>query len=133
LLAAVIDEHDFDLHRGSATGLVSDALDQVRTLQPAIVCVVALPPGGGAQARLLCLRLRARHPGLVVVVGRWGWQGDVTRLRNQLQVAGANEVGLSLDETCRQLASLRSQGVAVTSIVPGNAPAGSARLAAQAP
>ena len=112
MLAGVVDEQAFDLRLGSATSLVSDAIGQVGALEPAIVCVAALPPGGGAQARLLCLRLRARYPELVIIVGRWGWQGDVERLRSQLQSAGANEIGLSLAETCRQLASLRSQGLA---------------------
>ena len=116
MLAAVLDGRAFDLQFGSATGLVSDALGQVEALKPAIVCVAALPPGGGAQARLLCLRLRARYPELIVVVGRWGWQGDADRVRSQLQAAGATEIGLSLSETCQQLTALRSQGLADTGI-----------------
>jgi hypothetical protein len=112
MLAAVLDERAFDLRIGTATGLVADALEQVKEVEPAIVCVVALPPGGGAQARLLCLRLRARHPDLTLVVGRWGLHGDVAQFRTQLKSAGAGDIGFSLGETCRQLASLRSQGIA---------------------
>jgi len=117
MLAAALEERGFgedrvELHLSPPTALVSEVLARVDELSPAIACIAALPPGGGAQAKLLCLRLRARYPDMKIVVGRWGWEGDTDRIRAQLLDAGASEFGTSLAETCGQLASLRSHGVA---------------------
>jgi len=117
MLAAALEERGFgadrvELHLSPPTALVSEVLARVDELSPAIACIAALPPGGGAQAKLLCLRLHARYPDMKIVVGRWGWEGDTDRIRSQLLEAGASEFGISLAETCGQLASLRSHGVA---------------------
>ena len=37
-----------------------------------MICIAAVPPGGLAQTRYLCKRLRARFPNLKIAVGRWG-------------------------------------------------------------
>jgi hypothetical protein len=108
-----LDPSRVELHVSPAIALVSEVLAQVDELAPAIACIVALPPGGGAQAKLLCLRLRTRHPDLKIVVGRWGWVGESDQVRSQLLQAGATEFGASLAETCSQIGSLRSQGIAM--------------------
>jgi predicted PurR-regulated permease PerM len=117
MLAAALEERGFgedrvELHLSPPKALVSEVLAKADELAPVIACIAALPPGGGAQAKLLCLRLHARFPDMKIVVGRWGWEGDSDRIRSQLLEAGATEFGISLAETCGQLASLRSQGVA---------------------
>jgi predicted PurR-regulated permease PerM len=112
-----------ELHLSAATALVSEVLDRVDALAPAIACIAALPPGGGAQAKLLCLRLQSRFPDMKIVVGRWGWEGESDRIRSQLLEAGATEFATTIAETCGQLASLRSQGI-------GAAADGSERAAA---
>jgi hypothetical protein len=66
---------------------------------PAVVCIGALPPGGLAHTRYLCKRLRARLPGVKIVVGRWGLKGNVEQNREQLREAGADEVATTLLET----------------------------------
>lgn len=69
MLGAAIDPNVFELNAGSGVVLVSEALSRVQEQEPDIVCIVALPAGGGAQARLLYRRLRTRRPKLPILVG----------------------------------------------------------------
>jgi predicted PurR-regulated permease PerM len=70
---------------------------------PAVVCIGSLPPGALARSRYLCKRLRSRFPGVKIIVGRWGLQGNVEQNREQLQAAGADEVVTTLRQTCDRL------------------------------
>jgi len=63
------------------------------------VVVSALAPGGLAQARFLCKRLRSSAPDVRILVGRWGGGDDVEAMRQVLVAAGADAVGTSLRET----------------------------------
>jgi predicted PurR-regulated permease PerM len=63
-----------------------------------IVVIGAVPPGGLAQARYLCKRLRASVPGVRIVVARLGAVEDIERLREALLSAGADAVGTSVAE-----------------------------------
>jgi len=69
----------------------------------AMICIGSLPPGGLAHSRYLCKRLRARFPGVKIVVGRWGLKGDVEPNREQLREAGADLVATTLADTRDQL------------------------------
>ena len=52
-----------------------------------------------APTRYLCKRLRVRFPGLKIVVGRWGFTGNIQQDRTRLLSAGADEVAMTLRET----------------------------------
>jgi predicted PurR-regulated permease PerM/CheY-like chemotaxis protein len=108
LLSEVLGRADYQVIVVKHGLLAADAISLVLEEQPTVVCVAAMPPGGSAQARLLCMRLRARFPDLKIVVGRWGYGGDAQSTREKLLTAGADFVGTSLDETGDQLASLRA-------------------------
>jgi predicted PurR-regulated permease PerM len=88
--------------------LASDVIALVSELQPTVVCIGAVAPGGSGQARLLCLRLRAKFPALKILVGRWGYLGDTSKTLEQLRAAGADELAVTLEETCTQIANLRA-------------------------
>ena len=76
-LALLMFRHLFDSTRYEVE-LMSDAVlsSEVVALigekSPAMICIAAVPPGGLAQTRYLCKRLRARFPNLKIAVGRWG-------------------------------------------------------------
>jgi hypothetical protein len=75
-----------------------------------------LSPGALAPARYLCKRLRARHPEVKILVGRWGAHpGDGQESWDVLLSAGADHVSATLLETrdhAGHLASLRPAAVA---------------------
>jgi hypothetical protein len=75
---------------------------------PAVVCVAALPPGGLAQARYLCKRLRASFPHQKIVVIRWGLSDNAGQRREELLAAGADLVAITLQEARTQVAPLVS-------------------------
>lgn len=83
--------------------LTAELVAHVTEGKSAIICIGALPPGGLTHTRYLCKRLRARHPDLKIIVGRWGLKDNVDANREQLQEAGANLMATTLLETCKQL------------------------------
>ena len=86
--------------------LTADLVGQVAEHAPALVCIGALPPGGLAHARYLCKKLRARFPGVKIIVGRWGLTDGVETNREQFQDAGADLTATTMLETQSQLNSL---------------------------
>jgi hypothetical protein len=87
----------------SSRSLAGEVTQRAGEEAPAAVILAALPPGGLAQARHLCKRLRAAYPELKVVVGRWGADEEEPRVRDALLQAGAETVTTSLGETRSQI------------------------------
>jgi len=75
---------------------------------PSVVCIAALPPGGVAQARYLCKRLRASFPAQKIVVIRWGLPDNADQRREELLAAGADLVATTLLEARAQIAPVVS-------------------------
>jgi predicted PurR-regulated permease PerM len=78
----------------------------VRSATPAAVLVAAVGPGGLTEARYLCRSLRGQHPGVQIVVGRWGRGKDSKKARALLLSAGADRVAATLREAQAHLARL---------------------------
>lgn len=76
--------------------LTSEMVDHVAEKRPALVCIVSLPPGGLAQTRYLCKRLRVRFPDTRILVGRLGTQAG--NHRDALLAAGADKVATTMIE-----------------------------------
>ena len=83
----------------SAEALTAAGFSLVEQHRAELVCIAALPPGGTARIRYLCKRLRARSPACKIVVGRWGFRGDRDEHRAPLLAAGADQVGMTLQES----------------------------------
>lgn len=88
-----------DLPTGGMRGSVED-------VTPAAVLVAAVGPGGLTEARYLCRRLRDQHPGVKIVVGRWGRGKNPEKTRTLLLSAGADRVTATLREAQAHLARL---------------------------
>jgi hypothetical protein len=79
--------------------LTAEVLSLVEQQRVGLICIAALPPGALAPTCYLCKRLRVRFPELKIVVGRWGFTGNIHEDRTRLLSAGADEVAMSLRET----------------------------------
>jgi DNA-binding NarL/FixJ family response regulator len=90
--------------------LTSEVVDQVAEKVPALICIVSLPPGGLAQTRYLCKRLRVRFPDARVLVVRLGTQ--TANHRDSLLDAGADKVATTIVELRDQVSQI-SQIVSV--------------------
>src|SRR5262249_11572138 len=89
-----------------STVLTAEVLARVERERPPLLCIAALPPGGLAQARYLCKRLRAQFPELKILIGRWGQRENVEAMKETLRAAGADFVGTSLLESRGQVLPL---------------------------
>jgi hypothetical protein len=83
--------------------LTSEVMALVAREQVGVVLIGTLPPGGLAQTRYLCKRLRSRFPEIKILVGRWGLPDNVDRTRERLLAAGADHVATTQIETRNQL------------------------------
>jgi predicted PurR-regulated permease PerM len=94
--------------------LTSEVVSLVVETGPALICIGAVPPGGLAQARYLCKRLRARFPDLKIVVGRWGFREDTDETLAHLRSDGVDYVGTSLRDTRDEVMRLVEQDACLT-------------------
>jgi predicted PurR-regulated permease PerM/methylmalonyl-CoA mutase cobalamin-binding subunit len=98
MLRELLAPSGVDLDVGSADRLSAELVHDVRESGVGVVVVASLPPGGLAQARYLCKRLRASVPEVKIVVGRWCAPEDAAEVRASLTAAGADTVGTRLLE-----------------------------------
>jgi predicted PurR-regulated permease PerM len=80
--------------------LASEVVALIGEKSPALIVIATLSPGGLAQTRYLCKRLRVRFPTLKIAVGHWG-MGRVDR--SSILLAGADKVGITMIETRNQI------------------------------
>jgi hypothetical protein len=100
----LLDSTRYEIELISDETLTSEVVSLVGEKSPAVICIATLPPGGLAQTRYLCKRLRARFPNLKIAVGRWGTaSGDNYKI---LLSAGADKVGTTMIETRDQMVQL---------------------------
>jgi len=83
--------------------LTSEVVALVGEKSPALILIATVSPGGLAQTRHLCKRLRARFPNLKIAVGLWGTGSEES---NSILLAGADRVGTTMIETREQTIQL---------------------------
>jgi hypothetical protein len=106
MLKEVLDPNRCETALTTSDILSTEVVGMVEDMKPAAICIAAIPPGGLAHSRLICLRLRARFPELKIVIGRWGLRGSLDKNREQLMAAGADQFGTTLVETRNQIMSI---------------------------
>jgi predicted PurR-regulated permease PerM len=103
MLRQLLSPGDCVIDVAAAQALSGEIVSLAAERKPAVVLIAALPPGGLAQTRHLCKRLRARFPAVKILVGRWGGAGQGPGDREVLLAAGADEVGSTLRQSRDQL------------------------------
>ncbi len=106
MLQAILDPRKWELELAPPETLTAEILTRVAREQPAILCIASLPPGGVANTRYLCKRLRARFPDMKILIARLGLRTHLDENRKQLLSAGANDVSMTLLETRAHLNTL---------------------------
>ena len=103
MLRQVLDGTKYEVEIVSGAMLTAEVFALIGEKSPAMICIAAVTPGGLAQTRYLCKRLRARFPDLKIAVGRWG---TGTEDSNSILLAGADKVGTTMVETRDQITQL---------------------------
>ena len=99
----LLDSTRYEVEVMSDAMLTAEVVALIGEKSPAMICIAAVPPGGLAQTRYLCKRLRARFPNLKIAVGRWGIGSEDS---NSILLAGADKVGTTMIETREQMIQL---------------------------
>jgi predicted PurR-regulated permease PerM len=111
MLRQVLQPSAIDLEPASSALLSSEVIARVEAPREdgnecPVLCIATVAPGGIAQVRYLAKRLRARVPGLRIVVGRWGAPENLEEAREAFTTAGVDEVADTLLATRDQLQHL---------------------------
>jgi predicted PurR-regulated permease PerM len=101
-----LDPTRYALEVASAEALTAEVLTLVEQHSAELICIAALPPEAMTPTRYLCKRLRARFPSCKIAVGCWGLTEDVEANLAALRSAGADEVGMTLEESRNQVTQL---------------------------
>jgi predicted PurR-regulated permease PerM len=109
MLRQLLDPERYEFEILADELLAAEVVERIAAKNPALICFASLPPGGLAQTRYLCKRLRAQFPDAKLIVGRWGSRTDNS---NALAAAGADRVGNTIIET-------RDHIIQLSQIVPG--------------
>ena len=110
MLDEFLNKERFELTVLSSAMLTSEVINLLKENPGQIVCVASLPPGGLAQARRICKRLRTEFPNLKLVVGRWGPLGEAEDATFLIE-AGANQVADTLMGSSHQINELSQLNV----------------------
>ncbi len=124
MMQQLLDPRRYELEVVSAAMLTAEVLSLMEQQRASLICIAALPPGASAPTRYLCKRLRTRSPECKIVVGRWGFIGNIDENRALLLAAGADEVGTTLRETRSQVLALSQLHDSLASQSSPNAPLG---------
>lgn len=106
MFATIMQASGYRVDVVSSKALAGEMLEQVHESRPSVICVGALPPGGLAQARYLCKRLRGQCPKGKMVVCRFGHEDDEDTMVQRLKAAGADFVATTLADARAQVLPL---------------------------
>lgn len=133
MLAQVLGESGVPATVLSSKLLAAESVEQAAELDPAVICISALPPISSLAGRALCKRLRARLPHARIVVGLWETTDtEAPGRRERLTAAGANEVFHDLHHAAVGLIQLAACAPVTSTVepVPVISPSASALVAA---
>ena len=83
----------YDVEVMSDAVLTSEVVGMIGAKNPAVIVIATLSPGGLAQTRYLCKRLRARVPNLKIAIGQWGMESED---RSSVALTEADRVGTTM-------------------------------------
>ena len=89
--------------------LTSSPVEMPTAFQPGqedVICISALPPYALAPARTLCRQIRGRFPKTKLVVGLWGFKGDMDKANAHFERGQPDRLMTSLAEAVVQIEEL---------------------------
>ncbi len=103
MLQQALDPMRYELDITKAALLTAEVIALVEQTAPAGICVGLIPPGGFAQTRYLCKRLRISFPQLPIVIGCWGDTTEEEEHLVLLRLDSLTYIGTTLLETRQQI------------------------------
>jgi hypothetical protein len=107
MLAQILEQRGFAAMSFSSDGSSANEWLSVLDARPSdVVCISALPPYAFAPARAMCKKIRERFPRLKVVVGIWGFNGDIQQATARFERTQPDRLATSLAEAVEQIQDL---------------------------
>jgi predicted PurR-regulated permease PerM len=106
VFARMLEPQGYKVEVTSSNVLAAEVLARIGNECPTVMLLGSLPPGGLAQARYLCKRIKAQCPRVKIAVGRWGEKENLERLEKRLKASGADLVATTLADTRSQVVPL---------------------------
>lgn len=103
MLTILLDRSKFKIELFTPDALAVEIGTRIQEAEPGLVCIGCLAPGGVAQTRYLCKRLRGRLPDARILVGCWQLGDNRKEVAARLKGAGANHVAGTLRDTVAHL------------------------------
>jgi hypothetical protein len=116
MLAQLLRLSGHSLEVVSSDKLAAEVIGKLEQDAPAVVIIGSLPPGGLAQARYLCKRIRQQAAGIKILVGRWGEREKDERTEKRLLAAGADQVAWTLHDCRAQIVPLLQVAAAASGV-----------------
>ena len=99
LLSYCLSEHNVEMRWAGTRALPTDVEGWIEKIQPKVIVIAIVPPGGFIQARYMCERLHERLPNAQIVVAFFGktrkYDADLIKFRR----CGASFFTTSLNQT----------------------------------
>ena len=76
----------------SATSLLGEMLNQVKELNPDMICICSLPPSAVSKARYALTRIQARFQNIQVLAGLWLTREGLEKAKERLESAGKSRL-----------------------------------------
>jgi len=106
MLQRGLDPTRFEVEITRAALLTAEVIALVEQSAPGLICIGLVPPGGFAQTRYLCKRLRISFPQLPIVIGCWSGTTEEEDHLALLRLDSLTYIGTTLLETCHQIMQL---------------------------
>ncbi len=84
----------------------SELLALIEKRQDDVICISALPPYAFQPARTMCTLIRDRFPALRIVVGVWGFSGDMEKARARFERTPPDRLFTHLAQAVEQVQEL---------------------------
>ena len=125
LLSYCLGEHDIEMRWAGTRALPTDVEDWIEKIQPKVIVIAIVPPGGFVQATYLCERLHERLPSAQIVVAFFGKSQKYDASLVKFRRRGASYFTTSLNQTRIQIVNALNQPhLAARRGVPSHAPKG---------
>lgn len=106
MLQHTLDSLRFAVEITRTALLTAEVLSLVEQTSPAVICIGLVPPGGFAQTRYVCKRLRISFPQLPIIIGCWGSTAEEEEHLTLLRLDSLTYIGTTLLETRHQIMQL---------------------------
>ncbi|MEA2734066.1 MAG: hypothetical protein QOE14_517 [Humisphaera sp.] len=106
MLEQVLAFNNYSAVAASQSTLAGEMIQLVLERKAHVVCVSALPPSAVTHSRYLCKRLHLKLPDLKMVVGLWGWSGDLKRAKERVACEGSVSVLTRIAQAMDQIEQL---------------------------